>query len=110
MVIIEIAKDENDNVTAYRVEGHAGYDVIGQDIVCAGVSAITFTALVGLMKYLKTKPVFKMDEGLLACTLAPGTGDDDKVTAAIILGTMEKGLEELEFRYHEHIKLNIRRC
>ena len=33
-----------------RIEGHAGYDVIGRDIVCAAVSVLTETFIEGVRK------------------------------------------------------------
>lgn len=38
---------ESGNMTI-EVKGHAGYDAHGRDIVCAGVSAILQTAVLGL--------------------------------------------------------------
>lgn len=110
MVTVELLKDQNESIVAFRVEGHTGFDDQGQDIVCAGVSAITQTALIGLMTYLEKKPVYNIADGILACSLAPGMGPEDGLKAKVILGTMEAGLKEIEFRYDDFIELTIRRC
>ncbi|MGE5405114.1 MAG: ribosomal-processing cysteine protease Prp [Candidatus Saccharibacteria bacterium] len=110
MVRVEILKDQDDNILAFRVEGHADYEDEGQDIVCAGISAITQTALVGLLNYMENKPVYKRKNGILACSMKPKTGPEDMAKAQIILGTMEMGLRDIEHHYKEFIDLDIRRC
>ena len=44
--MIVITQDEN----SIKIEGHAGYAPIGQDIVCAGISALLNTLLLSLDK------------------------------------------------------------
>lgn len=39
-----------------EVEGHAGYDAHGRDIVCAGISAILQTAVLGLEAIAESYP------------------------------------------------------
>ena len=44
MIVAEFLK-KNGNITGFKVSGHAGYDDIGKDIVCASVSsAVMMTA------------------------------------------------------------------
>lgn len=110
MVKVELVKDRKDVVKSFRVEGHTGYADHGQDIICAGISAITQTALVGLLNYLEKKPVYEREGGLLTCTLGSDLSDDDALKAQVILGTMEMGLREIEFQYQDFIEMRIRRC
>ena len=46
MTTIELARDKRRFYTL--VDGHAGYDDAGRDIVCAGVSALTYALAAGL--------------------------------------------------------------
>ncbi|MGE5371469.1 MAG: ribosomal-processing cysteine protease Prp [Solirubrobacterales bacterium] len=112
MTRVELAKDEHGVVVAFLVEGHAKFDNPGEDIVCAAISAITQTALRGLLEYLETKPAYRHveEEALIACSLVPGTSESDREIARIILGTMELGLREIEFLYDEYLTIEIRRC
>ncbi len=105
-----MCKDRNNVVKSFRVEGHTGYADHGQDIICAGISAITQTALLGLLQYLEKKPVYEREGGLLTCTLEPELSDDDALKAQTILGTMEIGLKEIESQYQDFIRIRIRRC
>ncbi len=48
MVSIRIQRNSEDQVIGCHLSGHAGYDEHGFDIVCAAVSALTATAMLGL--------------------------------------------------------------
>ena len=44
MIVAEFFR-KNGEITGFKVSGHAGYDMFGKDIVCAGVSsAVMMTA------------------------------------------------------------------
>lgn len=53
-------KKKNDQVYWYQVTGHAGYADLGNDIVCAGVSALYITVTNTLLAFGRT---FEHDEG-----------------------------------------------
>lgn len=40
--------DENENIRAFKVEGHAGYAPSGRDIVCAAVSSLVIGTINGM--------------------------------------------------------------
>ena len=52
-------------LVGYRATGHTGYAEAGEDIVCAGVSALTQSTLNGLLNVLKAPVGHKVDEPLL---------------------------------------------
>jgi uncharacterized protein YsxB (DUF464 family) len=92
-------------VTAFKVSGHAGYAEAGEDIVCAGVSAVTQTALRGLQNYLSEPPrVEGGSDGYLQVEL-PDLAAEDAVKADLIIGTMLIGLADLQETYPELIEL-----
>lgn len=100
--MIHIKPMKIDNKESYRfgfiVEGHAEFAPHGQDIVCAGVSAIVQTAILGIEHY--TYAVVKKKEGYVKVHI---THDDH--TSDAIVKTMLLGLEELEYKYPNHIKI-----
>ena len=49
MIRIKMEKDRQGRLCGFIVEGHADYAEEGSDIVCAAVSALTQTALLGIM-------------------------------------------------------------
>lgn len=91
-----------DTVESYRfgfiVEGHAEFAPHGQDIVCAGVSAIVQTAILGIEHY-NFVDVTKED-GYIKVHI---THDDH--TSDAIVKTMLLGLEALELQYPDYIKI-----
>lgn len=44
MITVIIDKDENRNIRAIYMDGHAGFSESGTDIVCAGASTLFYTA------------------------------------------------------------------
>ena len=51
MITITMHRDKKDRYTGFTIKGHADYDEAGSDIVCAAVSALSQTALLGIMQY-----------------------------------------------------------
>ncbi|SHH20423.1 hypothetical protein SAMN02745221_01917 [Thermosyntropha lipolytica DSM 11003] len=101
---------EGEYITGFMVKGHAGYADPGYDIYCAGISAITQTALLGLLKHLKTKPDYSISKGDLKVKLPRHLDGEDLNKAQIILSTMEAGISSLEEAYKDYVRLEIRRC
>ncbi|QGU00035.1 putative ribosomal protein [Candidatus Syntrophocurvum alkaliphilum] len=100
----------NDKINSFKVTGHAGYAEQGEDIYCAGVSAITQTALIGLIKHLPVEPIYKIENGFLECNLPVNLVKEDIEKAQIILSTMELGLISLQDSYSDYVEVVIRRC
>lgn len=101
---------EDEKMAGFKAEGHAGLAPEGEDICCAGVSAITQTALLGLLNHLSQKPIYSMEKGWIHCKLAKGLTEKDQNKAQLILSTMEMGLLSLEEAYPKYIKVHTRRC
>lgn len=108
MVEVTINYKEN-KIVSFAVKGHSGFAPEGTDICCAGVSAVTQTALMGLISHLRQKPCYQVEKGVLQCEL-PVLVEDDEKTAQIILSTMEAGLLSMQEAYPGFIKVDIRRC
>lgn len=89
--------------------GHAETAPYGEDIVCAAISVLSQTAVVGLQHYLSQEPMTKVQEGFLHCTLPEDLTDKERERSQIILKTMELGLKALEPNYGKYFKLHRRR-
>ncbi|MDF2564736.1 MAG: hypothetical protein K0Q53_1131 [Massilibacillus sp.] len=92
MIKVKIFRDLTGMVTGFNVTGHADTAPHGQDIVCAAVSALTQTALLGLGKHLKRELDFDIASGKLKVSLKTAP---DELTSAIF-ETMILGLTEIE--------------
>ncbi|MDR2006557.1 MAG: ribosomal-processing cysteine protease Prp [Acidaminococcales bacterium] len=90
-------------IVACEVTGHAGAGEKGQDIVCAAVSALTETALLGLGRYAGIRLDYEVSQqpALLFFTLKDAP--NDKTDA--ILETMLLGLTEIAGTYRNSLEL-----
>lgn len=109
MLALSINYKDN-RIISFIIEGHVGFAPEGQDIYCAGVSAVAQTAVIGLLKELTLEPKYKVEKGLLKCELPCSLEKEEMEKAQIILSTMEAGLLAMQAAYPEKIKVNIRRC
>ena len=69
---------ENKNIKHIRVSGHGG-GKRGKDIICAGVSAISQTALSGLLHCGEDLVIWKSTNGLLDITIEEPDDPQQKI-------------------------------
>ena len=107
MTVVEI-KRESGHIVSLTADGHTGYGVSGEDIVCAALSSIIQTALLGLMQVvgLNIKFTRRDEEGYLSFTL-PKLSLDLRHDADLILDTMLLGISDLYESYSDFIELKL---
>ena len=109
MVKVEIYYDGN-QVKGFVAKGHAEAAPAGEDLVCASISVLTQTALLGLDAFLSVKPIWKIDEkGYLKCWLPEGLTEADLKMANVLIQTLELGLKSIEEGYGQYLKVSKRR-
>jgi uncharacterized protein YsxB (DUF464 family) len=107
MIKVSVFQDQA-GIQGYEVKGHAGYAEAGQDIVCAGVSAVTHTALLGLEKYLPNRFQYQINQGgFMKCELATGLAPEEFHIAQVILATMLLGLKSIKAEYGNYIEIAL---
>jgi uncharacterized protein YsxB (DUF464 family) len=90
----------------FEVKGHAGFAKSGKDIVCAGVSAITYTAVDGIKTVLSLDADFiEGQDGFMSLWLSAKLTDEDLQKAYIVLATMYEGMKSIQFKYPKNIKI-----
>ena len=104
MIKVEVFKQAEGKISGFSVSGHSGTAARGQDIVCAGVSSLVQTALLGIGKYLHREVDYKVASGKLSMRLK---GAPDDLTEAV-LQTMLLGLQEIEKISPEAVRINER--
>ena len=98
---IKMEKDRQGRLCGFIVEGHADYAEEGSDIVCAAVSALTQTALLGIIRYAgEEKVVYEQSEGFLAAHTLSFVPE-----VPIVLETVVSGLNEIARQYPEYVVL-----
>ena len=62
MIKVTIYKTERQEYVGFDMEGHAGYAEAGEDIVCAGVSALVINALNSIERFTDDETSCVSDE------------------------------------------------
>ena len=107
MVHVTVIREQGTPV-GFELTGHADQGAYGEDIVCAGISAITETALLGITDVLKLDAATAREEGRLGCVLSRETAGEDLEKAAIVFNTMIAGLASLQQAYPKSLKFSYR--
>lgn len=96
-------------VVKVECSGHTGYGEEGEDIVCAALSSVVQTALLGLLVVAKVKVDYHRDDkkGILTFALPDNLGDDKKHDAAVIMDTMLCGISDLREGFSDFINLEV---
>ena len=91
----------------YRASGHSGYAAAGEDIVCAGVSALTQSTLNGLQNVLKAPVRFDIDArtASLEAELKPEATEEELDRAQLLLVTLLEGIQAIERSYPRNVRI-----
>lgn len=108
MVDITITKKEG-KIVKVDCAGHTGFAEQGEDIVCAALSSVVQTALLGLLTVAKIKVDFlRIDnEGRLSFALPDGLDEKKAHDAQVILDTMLCGVSDLREGFSDFINLEV---
>lgn len=105
MIEVRVRRAADGSVAEIRVEGHAGYAEPGEDIVCAGVSALVVTALIGLKKVAGHPHEGKATSGRMYCKVKAGGTPDSTAKAQAILETTLLGLQDIAKDYNHFVRV-----
>ncbi|NLY30579.1 MAG: ribosomal-processing cysteine protease Prp [Firmicutes bacterium] len=106
MVRIEVYTDTAGRIHGFAAKGHSGFAPHGQDIVCAAVSVLLQTAVLGLKEVADIIPQAEVADGYLECYLAPDQAEQPKVEA--VLQTMLVGLKAIEEEYGDYVSVRVK--
>lgn len=84
------------------IKGHANYDELGKDIVCASVSSMVITTVNAILRIDSDAIKYSDDNGVTIDIIK-----NDEITNKLINNLIDL-LEELEKQYPKYIE--IRRC
>lgn len=98
MITITITYDNAESITGFTIDGHAEWAEPGSDIVCAAVSAISQTALLGLERYARKQTSYRHESGHLTVQIKAPTAETD-----VILRIMVLGLHEIARQYSSYV-------
>ena len=103
MITVTVTR-ENGNSVGFTVKGHANMGEYGEDLVCAAVSAIVQTAILGITEVCHIPAGVSIEEGQTRCILTKDATDEQLQHAAIVFDTMITGLKSVQASYPKTLK------
>ena len=106
MTYITIYKNWMGQVVRFKAEGHAMAGAKGQDIVCAAVSVLSQSLIIGLENVVKTKLdcFVSEDKALIDCSMDKEVADK-RHDANVLFNTYELTIEQLQSQFRDNICL-----
>ncbi|MDR2202233.1 MAG: ribosomal-processing cysteine protease Prp [Clostridiales bacterium] len=96
-------------ITALTADGHTDFGEEGEDVVCAALSSVIQTAVLGLLKVAAIPLEYKIldQSGSLEFKVPDNLSEGDRKAADIILETMLCGIADLHEGFSKYIKLEV---
>ncbi len=100
----------NNSIVSVECDGHTGYGVEGEDVVCAALSSIVQTALLGLLQVVGVKVDFKVDDkkGYLKMSVPEELDNKTRRECDIVLDTMLLGVADLNQGFSDFVNLEVK--
>ena len=101
---------KNNEIFEVECDGHTNYGEKGEDIVCASLSSIVQTAVLGLLMVCFLELDMKRDDerGYLKFTLPEKLSEKQRTQASAILDTMLCGIADLNETFSDFIELEVK--
>lgn len=96
----------DDKFIAFKIEGHSGYADKGEDIVCAAISALSQSVVIGLEEVLYIKSDYGIKDGFLHMSLKDNSIQDIE-KSQVLLKTFFKSLKSISISYVKYITIQI---
>ena len=95
----------NDHIRSFKVKGHAMFADSGQDIVCAGVSAVTVGTVNAIEAMLGIEMQAQMKDGFLQAEAPEGLDSQKQDKLQLLLESMVVMLQSIENTYGDYIQV-----
>ena len=91
-------------------DGHTGYGVEGEDIVCAALSSIVQTAALGILSVAGVNADYRINEerGWLKLTLPDNMTQSQLHDSDIIIKTLLLGVSDLHESFSDFVELEVK--
>ncbi|HEV3157819.1 MAG TPA: ribosomal-processing cysteine protease Prp [Candidatus Baltobacteraceae bacterium] len=108
MVEVRMETDSRGRLSAFFAGGHAGWDELGNDVVCAAVSTVLQSAWLGLLEVAKVEVIGERAAGRLSMRWPSSVRTRPDVAA--IVSTAALALERLAVQFPEHLHVRRRQA
>lgn len=105
MIRILIERESNGNIRSFSVKGHANFADHGQDIVCAGVSAVTVGTVNAAEAVVGVVLNSKMKNGFVQASVPAGIDGSKPEQLQLLLESMLVMLRSIEQSYGDFITI-----
>jgi uncharacterized protein YsxB (DUF464 family) len=100
-------RDSRDRLSRIVANGHAGWADAGEDVVCAGASAVLQTAWLGLAEHARIALTAERDAGRL--DLRWPAADRERVDVQAIVETARLAIEALARQFPANVSVHFAR-
>jgi len=109
MIDITINRNNQGFIESFSMNGHALFANHGEDIVCAGASAVSFGTINAVHALTGVIPDIQQDnDGLLSCHIPGNLPNAIQEKIQLLLEGMVVSLQTIEEQYGEHIKITFK--
>lgn len=103
MVKVVLKLKKKNDINGVEISGHANSSEYGQDIVCASISGITQTILLGLIDILDGNIEYKIESGYLYFKLPDDLEPSMLEKVQVLTNTLRLGLDNIKENYSDYI-------
>ena len=107
MINVLIERNKDGDVNSFTITGHANAGEYGKDIVCAAISVLSQTTVLGLYEIAKIKVDYEVQDGNLVCRLPKELTNSERQKSNLLLETMIIGLKNIYENYSEYIVIHV---
>lgn len=109
MIQATIYRTQSGQIQSFVISGHANFANKGEDIVCAGVSAVSFGAINSLIALTGVNPKIEQGEnGFLRCVIPENLQKETQEKVQLLLEGMVVSLQTIERDYGEYVKITFK--
>ena len=102
---VEISRDKEGFIWQFSVMGHAGFDKLGKDIVCAAVSVTAYNAVGALQELVGLKNFYSEKDGYMLCSIPNNLSPESRKIVKVILETTAIGFKQIELSYRKYVSV-----
>ncbi|TAA69188.1 ribosomal-processing cysteine protease Prp [Planococcus salinarum] len=107
MIQVKI-KETSGRISSFEMSGHADFAEHGQDLVCAGASAVSFGAVNAIMELTGIEPQISQSEsGYLQVGFPDDLDEKTDGQVQLLVRGMIVSLKTIEQDYGEYIKITF---
>lgn len=105
MINVIITRNSNGTIDSFTVKGHANFAKHGEDIVCAGVSAVTVGTVNAIEALTGVELVSKMKDGFVSGGVPKSIESPQSEQVQLLLESMIVSLKTIEDSYGTYLQI-----